>query len=81
MQVENGAADELKIACCKALSNFCVENQTREICLGSDLVEKLFELLSNTKSTRVRNAGVQLVQQLSEDSGFAEQFVKAGYLN
>ncbi|XP_043285590.1 armadillo repeat-containing protein 3 [Venturia canescens] len=80
-EVKNRAADELKIASCRALSNFCVDKRTREICIGSDLVEKLFLLLSDTKSTRVRAAVVQLVQQLVQDPDFAEQFVHAGYLN
>ncbi|CAK9815090.1 Armadillo repeat-containing protein 3 [Anthophora plagiata] len=73
--------NDLKIACCTALSILCTEKSGRQEFLKTGGPERLYNLLCDVDSIPVRNAGVQLIQSLCADPILADAFVKARYLH
>ncbi|KAG7207756.1 hypothetical protein KM043_009366 [Ampulex compressa] len=73
--------DELKIACCSALSMICIDKVARDVFLKAHGPSRLYNLLCDIESIPVRNAAAQLVQQLCADPNIANAFVKSKYLS
>nr|XP_034193307.1 armadillo repeat-containing protein 3 isoform X1 [Osmia lignaria] len=73
--------NEFKIACCNALSVFCIDNAGRVAFLKVNGPNRLYNMLSDVKSTAIRNSAAQLVQLLCADPVLADAFVSARYLN
>lgn len=73
--------NEFKIACSNALSVFCMDKAGRVAFLKVNGPNRLYNMLSDVKSTAIRNSAAQLVQLLCGDPVLADAFVSARYLN
>nr|XP_012135252.1 PREDICTED: armadillo repeat-containing protein 3 isoform X2 [Megachile rotundata] len=73
--------DDFKIACCNALAVLCMEKAGRAAFLKAHGHKRLYTLLTEVRSTPIRNAAAQLIQLLCGDPVLANAFVSAKYLN
>lgn len=79
-QPEVEAADELKIACCEALSRFPINDNARRVLVNTRAVQKLYPLVQETERVLVRGAAVKLLLLLSGDPVLAGLAIHEGYL-
>ncbi|XP_066595827.1 uncharacterized protein [Prorops nasuta] len=79
-QFSSSISKELKISCCNALCQLCVDESGREAFLKANGPCRLYNLITDTDCVPVRSAAACLVQQLCADKTLADAFVEHKYL-
>ncbi|XP_011308317.1 uncharacterized protein [Fopius arisanus] len=74
-------ADELKICTVSILSHLFIEEEARTLCLKTNFLERLCQLICTEQSLPVQSCAVQLIQQLCCDEILIDEFVRIGYLD
>ncbi|KAJ8687077.1 hypothetical protein QAD02_022871 [Eretmocerus hayati] len=75
-----GATDEVKIACCEALSRLPINEEARKLLVHCNVLGKLYPLLTDDGSVPVRCAAANLLLLLCTDPLLATLAVHEGYL-
>ncbi|XP_024937050.1 armadillo repeat-containing protein 3 isoform X1 [Cephus cinctus] len=71
-------SDELPISSCQAIGKICIDKHGRDLFIRVNGPVRLYNLLKSSESLPVKNAAVQLIQELSADSSLAALLIKAG---
>ncbi|XP_011501239.1 PREDICTED: armadillo repeat-containing protein 3 [Ceratosolen solmsi marchali] len=80
LERENGASDEMKIACCNVLARFPINEAARKVFVYVGTLKKMYQLITDVESVPVRNAATELVLLLCADPLLATLCMQQGYL-